>query len=191
MKILNTIMKKLQNVNAPEPEPVKEAVVLNQPIDYSVLPFNLNFPLTELRNRTAVADCAELLDKYLQEAIGYIDMKFDFHIDSHDLLFIKDEYTSLKLCENTKTGKVPKYIAELRIMPKSEADEQPAASYVAHVYFLQDGSIGKASLHCGKHRKNKYEYINIDLGMKGKTLIIKKVSTSDKHGFPVLLYKDM
>ena len=169
-----------------QPVIAKERVTINSPIDYSALPFIMDQPLMENHNYAVVMECISLLNQYLDKAQGLVRLKSVFYIDAHELIFSGGPCTYLEKCENTKTGKVPKYIAILHFATTGTQIYEALKQYDGEIYFMQDGTIGKGRICCWE----KKDHIVVNIGMKGSTLIVKNIEGLNKKSERIVLYKD-
>lgn len=129
-----------------------------------------------------------LLDKYIREAcsitgitenllLSTVLIKYDTTQKVVGSQEITNYYTFFKCCPYTKTGKLSKYPLVLRY---AHGDFNSVKNFFGDVYYMQDGSIGKARLIFWK----EYTMYKIELACKGSTLGIKSVEKNQE-----LLYK--
>lgn len=138
------------------------------------------------QNQEAVIQELQSLEKYINEAICIADLPDTLHLPCNTLKFdtntidIKDStsvtqyYTFFECCPYTKTGKLSKFPLILHYATKNITEFDPGENYFGNIYYLQDGSIGKAKMVFWL----KNMMYKIELGLKGRTLIIKKIEQS-------------
>ena len=170
--------KKYAQINNAEDKEEEHYVEL-QPIDYSMLPYNIgeHMPRSETNRYQALSDIS-LINNIMEEFSIKNPVVPKLEICTEEVVFNGSNPTYLEFPGNTKTGKVPKYIAILHYRTDKYDDPETSENYFGDIYYLKDGNIGKAKLIYWRN-KSMYE---ITLGLSGLTLTVKKVdflSTGD------------
>lgn len=150
--------------------------VVYQPIDYSAVPYDLKSGLNSSDNRFQALTDISFMNEFLKEARKLCNIKEPLEICTEEILWEGQCVSKLERMPHTKTGKAPKYIVKLRFATRDSDEFEPLDNYFGDIYYMQDGTIGKAWLVCWK-RKTMYA---IDIGLVGTSLVIKKVETSSQ-----------
>lgn len=175
--------------NTPAPEEKKQKVILDSPIDYSSVPFQLDLPLTTEDNRRVLVSCMETMNRLLKIAAEKAEIPADFLIRPEDLVFTGSPCTCLEKCPNTKTGKVPRYIVILHFAARPSADAETSDQYSGKIFFMQDGTPGKGFISGWKNGNQNHTIVHF--GLKGSTLTVKKIEGLNDRNEMVVLYKDL
>lgn len=113
------------------------------------------------------------------------ELAYDTKIMDAGSAFERTQYYTFFQCDPyTKTGKLSKYPLILHYATENITNFSPEKNYFGHIYYMQDGSIGKCTLIFHE----KFIIYVIELFRKGTTLEIKKVEKS-KNGIKKPLYK--
>lgn len=152
-----------------------------QPIDYSMLPYNIgeHMPVSETNRFQALSDIT-IINNIMEEFLRKNPIIPKLEICTEDIVFTGSNPTYLEFPGNTKTGKVPKYIAILHYRTDKYDEFEPSENYFGDIFYLKDGNIGKAKLIYWIH-KSMYD---ITLGLSGLTLTVKRVdclNAGDTH----------
>ena len=145
-----------------------------QPIDYSAIPYDLSVGWKSSDNKFQALTDISYMNDFLREARKLGNIKQKLEICTEEILFDGEGVSTLEKLPNTKTGKVPKYIAKLNFTTRSWEEFEPQEHYFGDIYYMQDGTIGKACLVCWI-RKKMY---CIHIGLVGTSLVIKKIETN-------------
>lgn len=156
-----------------------------QNIDYSAIPYDLSAGWEKADNRfQALADIS-YMNEFLKEACRLGNIKSKLEICTEEVLWKGNEPSVLTKTPHTKTGKVPKYIVDLFFTTRDSDEFEPIDNYFGHIYYMQDGSIGKAWLVCWIKKK----MYCIHIGLVGTSLAIKKIETNTQNGEKEVIYK--
>lgn len=146
-----------------------------------------NFHLN-INNQYQANSDINLINSYLEEArqLAHIKCKLFICTNDIDYSFIGEGQTELICTPYTKTGKKAKYPLSLNFYTNNFFEfNNSTNSYKGEIYYMQDGSIGKARIVC----RVREIYI-IHLGLIGSSLKVKRIETIDsKHGLKTNLYK--
>ena len=168
--------------------------------------FNLQEPFVDNRmsiilvsetDQHLVKDDLMFLSTYVSQArdLAKIEQPLELPID--DLVYAPQQldigtpceriqyYTYFQCEPYTKTRKLSKYPLVLHYGTKNMSEFDPEENCFGHVYYMQDGSIGKCTLIFWKNRIMHC----IELSRKGTTLTVKKVEKGE-NGIKDTLYKD-
>ncbi len=141
--------------------------------------------ITEL-SKLSIQKDIELVNKYIFDACKFANIKYSLHIDplffkydveKLDRYGVNQYYTFFECNPYTKTGKTSKFPLILHYAIDEETFGQ--------IYYLQDGTIGKCRLIFW------IEHImySIELGLKGTTIVVKKVEQG-VNGVKNILFKE-
>lgn len=133
--------------------------------------------LTDIKNINNFLKCAQNL--------AHIETPLEICTESINFININESQAKLILTPYTPTGKKSKYPLLLRFYTENffifnNADD----SYKGELFYMQDGTIGKAHIIC---RTNKIYTIN--LGLIGTSLSIKSIESTTANGEKIFLYK--
>lgn len=112
----------------------------------------------------------------------------EFYIDENSVRFEPsgreyDDYTRLFMMPPTPTGKKPKYPLKMTFCLMSHDEQWKVISgkgkeIFGHVYYLQDGNIGKAEVICWKHQGKKSSCFVFHIRRRTDGLFLSKI---EKH----------
>ncbi len=159
-----------------------EKPVVYQNIDYSAIPYDLSAGWSLSDNRFQALTDISYMNRFLIEARRLANVKERLEICTEEVLWEGECVSSLVKTPHTQTGKVPKYPVELFFTTKDSTELEPTDNYLGHIYYMQDGTIGKAWVMCWI-KKIGYR---IDIGLVGTTLIIKKIEKYTINGKEVM-----
>lgn len=162
-----------------------EKPVVYQNIDYSAIPYDLSAGWNLSDNRFQALTDISYMNEFLKEArrLGNINQKLE--ICTEEVLWNGGAVSVLEKVPHTKTGKVPKYIIDFFFTTRDCMEFDSSDYYLGHIYYMQDGTIGKAWVKCWI-KKIGYR---IDVGLVGTTLIIKKIVKYTNNGEEKAIYK--
>lgn len=164
-------------------QPVK--TISYQNIDYSAIPYDLSAGLENADNRFQALTDISYMNGFLKEACRLGNIKSKLEICTEEVLWEGETPSTLTKIPHTKTGKVPKYIVDLFFTTRDSSEFEPIDDYFGNIYYMQDGSIGKAWLVCWIKKKTYC----IHIGLVGTSLVIKKIETHSKTGEKEVIYK--
>lgn len=157
-----------------------------QYIDYSAIPYDLSLGWESSDNRFQALTDITYMNEFLKETQRLGNIKQKLEICTEEVLWEGMEPSTLSKIPHTKTGKVPKYPVEFFFTTRDSTDFEPPDHYFGHIYYMQDGSIGKAWLMCWI-KKTGYR---VDIGLAGTSLIVKKVEKyTPQSGGGEVIYK--
>lgn len=145
--------------------------VTYQQIDYSHIPYDIDAGWKLADNRFQALTDISYMNEFLKEARSLANIKQRLEICTEEVLWEGESVSSLEKTPHTKTGKVPKYIVDFFFTTRDCMECDPPDYYLGHIYYMQDGSVGKAWVMCWI-KKTGYR---IDIGLVGTSLIIKKI----------------
>lgn len=112
----------------------------------------------------------------------------EFHIEADSIRFEPserggDDYTRLFMMPPTPTGKKPKYPLKMSFCLMSHDEQWKVSSgkgkeIFGHIYYLQDGNVGKAEVICWKHQGKKSSYFVFHIRRSSNELLLSKI---EKH----------
>lgn len=158
---------------------------VHQPIDYSAIPYDLSVGWKSSDNKFQALTDISYMNDFLKVACKLGNIKQKLEICTEEILFDGEGVSTLEKLPNTKTGKAPKYIVKLTFTTKSWEEFEPQEHYFGDIYYMQDGTIGKAWLVCWIKKK----MYCIHIGLVGTSLAIKKIETNAKNGEKEVIYK--
>ena len=180
-KVLNAS----SNVNIPDNEKnieieikSNEKPVVYQNIDYSAIPYDLSKEWESSDNKIQALSTISYMNQFLKEARKLGNIRERLEICTEEILWTGNEVSKLVKTPNTKTGKVPKYIVVFHFATRDSSEFEPSDNYFGDIYYMQDGTIGKAWLMCWV---GKIGY-NINIGLVGASLVIKKIEKYNPAG---------
>lgn len=156
-----------------------------QNIDYSAIPYDLSRGWEKSDNRFQALVDISYMNEFLKEACRLGNIKSKLEICTEEVLWKGNEPSTLTKTPHTKTGKAPKYIVDLFFTTRDSDEFEPIDNYFGHIYYMQDGSIGKAWLVCWIKKK----MYCIHIGLVGTSLAIKKIETNAQNGEKEVIYK--
>lgn len=160
--------------------------IINKPIDYSGIPYDLSAGWRSSDNRFQALTDISYMNEFLKEARKLGNIKQKLEICTEEVLWDGVCVSTLEKLPRTKTGKVPKYIVKLWFSTRDGMEFEPPDHYYGDIYYMQDGTIGKAWLVCRIKKKMYCIYI----GLVGTSLVIKKIETNaSKKGEKEIIYK--
>lgn len=140
------------------------------------------------QSKCALEKDIKMINAYVENACSLASIDFPLSIDfryfEYNSTYVEIEnvqqyHTFFEGTPYTKTGKLSKYPLVLHY----ETSETEVVNF-GKIYYLQDGSIGKCRLTFWIN----HTMYSIELGLKGTTLIVKKV-IQDIDGTQTILYK--
>lgn len=155
-------------------------------IDYSFIPYAVGAGWTLADNKIQALTDIVLMNDLLWQAckLGQINDKLE--ICTEEVQWDGECASFFEYPLPTKTGKIPKYIVVLHFHSKDVRQMEFPDAYYGDIYYMQDGTIGKADLTCwagGRQYK-------VDVRMRGTTLIVKKIQTiALGERYTTILYK--
>lgn len=174
----------------------------NDMLQFTKLPYNLNHPIivdngmalihiTTLENQEKLITDVLSLNQYLEESKSILSqIPKELTIKKEDISFKKDNLSFLECNPYTPTGKISKYplVAHFKNVRQNNYAEEFLRAFWGEIYYMQDGSIGKASIICW-YKNTGYFY---NLKCVGKTLVLDKIKYTgkvDSKGLPSVIYK--
>lgn len=151
-------------------------------IDYSQLPYNMEVLLADEFNKSVVYKAITHINDILKECNQLIQGIPDLYIKLEDIIFSGDSRSYIEYSKLTKTGKIPKYIAVFHCFTKTYEKFDSENSSWGEVYYMKDGSIGKATITSWR---NSTCYV-VNLAIVDNMLSIKSISTNTDSGKEVL-----
>lgn len=180
------------NVNIPNNEKnieveikSNEKPIVYQNIDYSAIPYDLSKEWESSDNKIQALSTISYMNQFLKEARKLGNIKERLEICTEEILWTGNEVSKLVKTPHTKTGKVPKYIVDFFFTTRDCMECEPQDHYLGHIYYMQDGGIGKAWVMCWI-KKVGYR---IDIGLVGASLIVKKIEKRTINGEMKVVYK--
>ena len=156
-----------------------------QYIDYSAIPYDLSAGWESSDNRFQALTDIAYMNEFLKEARRLGNIKQKLEICTEEVLWEGGSVSSLEKTPHTKTGKVPKYIVDFFFTTRDCIECDPPDHYLGHIYYMQDGTIGKAWVMCWI-KKTGYR---VDIGLVGTSLIVKKIEKHTNNGEMKVVYK--
>lgn len=144
-------------------------------------------------NKKQIANDLKLLGTYVESSCKSLCIEDNLHINPSELKFdvsIHDKsnttlyFTHFECNPYTKAGKKSKFPLILHYATPAYHEFDPPTNFFGDIYYLQDGTIGKARLIYWVH----HVMYSFELGLTGQTLEIKKVEKSI-NGNKKMLYK--
>lgn len=173
----NSISKAAPRITAP-----------NLPVfDSSPLPYNISKELFSPENITQFFSDIDTINNYLAEARKLSKIKTKLYINKNDITFLGmgDSPSHWEIVPYTKTGKLTKYPLVIHYRTKYFSSFEPLEDYFGAIYYMKDGTIGKAELiNWIKHKK----YL-VKLAIINGMLSVKSVQTLDDQYNKIYLYK--
>lgn len=167
----NATIEKQERNNYMNDKNVKPKDTMFQSIDYSKIPYNLQYGWKSEENRyRALLDIA-YMNEFLTEARKIGNIREHLEICTEEVLWDGQCVSELIKIPHTKTGKVPKYIVDFRFATRDCDAYEPSDNYFGDIYYMQDGTIGKAEIVCWEGK----EMCKVFIGLQGTTLRIKKI----------------
>lgn len=160
----------------------------NLPIfDSSLLPYNISKELSSPENITQFFLDIDVINNYLAEARNLSKIRTKLCINKNDIIFsgIRDSSSHWEIVPYTKTGKLAKYPLVIHYRTKYFNSFEPIENYFGSIYYMKDGTIGKAELINWIKHKN---YL-VKLGIINGKLSIKSVQTLDDQYNRIYIYK--
>lgn len=156
-----------------------------QYIDYSAIHYDLSTGWESSDNRFQALTDIAYMNEFLKEARRLGNIKQKLEICTEEVLWEGESVSTLEKTPHTKTGKVPKYIVDFFFTTRDCMECDPPDHYLGHIYYMQDGTIGKAWVMCWI-KKTGYR---VDIGLVGTSLILKKIEKHTSDGEMQVLYK--
>ena len=146
-------------------------VIKYETIDYTKVPYDLKKGWLSEQNRNQALKDILVMNTFLEQVKEIADIRGHFSIEPELVKWYGNSPSIFEFPAHTKTGKVPKYILILHFNTRDSEEYEPLNDYFGDIYYMQDGSIGKANLVCWEGKTMH----RVELGLKGTTLIIKKI----------------
>lgn len=154
-------------------ENVKQVIsaIKYETINYNEIPYDLAKGWSSEKNRNQALKDISLMNTFLEQVKDIADIRGHFGIELEQVKWGGNSPSTFEYSPHTKTGKVPKYILILHFNTRDSEEYEPPNNYFGDIYYMQDGSIGKANLVCWEGKIMH----KVELGLKGTTFIIKKI----------------
>jgi len=149
------------------PSPALYSVPTNRIIPSSLIPGMMKVPA---KDRKIIEAEFTIINKFIDRAIRLSRAKINLFINPNRFSY-NENYSFYKCIPLTPSGKQSKYPMVLHYAYKEHSELLPAQDYFGEIYYLQNGSIGKARLIFWNHKDG---YI-IHLGIIKGILDVKKV----------------
>lgn len=194
--------EKIARIEQEEKEKKLKGIKNSDMLQFTKLPYNLNHPIivdngmavihisTSENQEKLIADVLSL-NQYIEESKKDLpQIPKDLIIKKEDISFKKDSPSFLECKPYTPTGKVSKYPLTAHFLNNKSGDWEKDAlrSINGEIYYMQDGSIGKARIICWyKHIGYFYE-----LKCVGRSFVLDKIKYTgevDSKGLPSVIYK--